>query len=244
MNNQWREEIARREVSWQGPAAMAKWQQIIGDRRTHRLAGVLFILGAGAALLAWRLGLDEVQLKAAWHGMENFLMERPWLLFVGLAVLPGFMVPTTALLILAGTVWSDHPVTACAVSLVATTLNMSWTYWVAARPGRGLAEKLLAATAVQIPALPLGNHLRMILIVRLTPGVPLFLQNYVLGFFRVPFRLYLPVSIGCNGLFTIGVVLSTAGVANGNVLPLLSGVALVALGLVVVQWIKAKILKR
>jgi len=236
--------LFRRVAAAHGAAAMAILRKILSDRRFHRLAGGCCVLGAGAVLLAWRMGLDAGQLKAGWKAVEMVLMDRPWLLFAGLVVLPGLLVPTSALLVLAGTVWSDRPVMACALCLVATALNMTWTYWVAARPARGLVEKLLAATTIQIPELPKGDHLRMILILRLTPGIPLFLQNYLLGFFRVPFRMYLPISIGCNGLISIGVVLSTAGVANGSLMPVISGVALVALGMVVVQGVKAKILKR
>ena len=99
-------------------------------------------------------------------------------------------------------------------------------------------------TSIRIPDLPQGNDLRLILILRLTPVLPFFLQNYTLGLFRVPFRLYLPVSMGCSGLITCGVVLSGAGVAKGNLTPIITGVALIGLGLVVVQWVKAKILKR
>jgi uncharacterized membrane protein YdjX (TVP38/TMEM64 family) len=138
-------------------------------------------------------------------------------------------------------VWRERPVAACAVCLVAMALNMTWTYWVAARPGRGVVEKLLAATTLRVPELPRGNHLRMILILRLTPGLPLFLQNYVLGFLRVPFRLYLPVSMGCTGLIACGVVLSGAGVAKGNLTPILTGVALIVVGLLVVQMIRQRL---
>ena len=231
-------------ASGQAAGEMAMWKKIMSDRRFHRLAGSLLVLGTGAVLLAWKLGMDGALLKSGWKAMEVFLMDRPWLLFAGLVVLPGLLVPTSALLVLAGTVWRVHPVIACVACLVATAMNMTWTYWVAARPGRKLVERLLAATTIRIPELPQGNHLRMILILRLTPGLPLFLQNYLLGFFRVPFRMYLPVSMGCNGLITIGVVLSTAGVANGSLLPVISGLAIVGLGLVVVQWVKAKMLKR
>ena len=79
---------------------------------------------------------------------------------------------------------------------------------------------------------------------RLTPGFPFFAQNYLLGFFRVPFRLYLPVSMACNGVISVGVVLSAAGVADGNLVPVLTGVALVVVGLVLVHWIKVRVLKR
>ena len=220
---------------------MVLLKQILRDRRLHRLAGSVLVLGVGAGLWAWKQGLDAALLGAAWRQTEACLIERPWLLFAGLVVLPGLPVPTSALLILAGTVWRDRPVTACAVCLVALALNMTWTYWVAARPGRGLVEKLLAATSLRIPELPRGNDLRMILIVRLTPGLPLFLQNYLLGFFRVPFRLYLPVSMGCSGLIASGIVLSAAGVADGNLTTILTGVPLIVLGWVVVRMIRQRL---
>lgn len=217
---------------------------ILRDRRFHRWAGVLLVLGTGAVLLAWRMGVDLELLKAGWKKAEEFLKEHPWCLFAGLVFLPGLPVPTSALLVLAGTVWRDRPLVACAICLVALTLNMTWTYWAAARPGRGLVEKFLAAGRFQIPEMPHGDHLRFILLLRLTPGLPFFLQNYLLGFFRMPFRLYLPVSLGCSGLISCGVVLSTAGVADGNLMPVMSGLALIVVGVVVVQWVKAKMLKK
>jgi uncharacterized membrane protein YdjX (TVP38/TMEM64 family) len=219
-------------------------KKILIDRRFHRLAGFGLILGLAAALVAWKLGVDGPMLKAAWRWTEGYLREHPWWLFAGLVILPGLPVPTSALLLLAGTVWRDRPLVACGICLIAIAMNMSWTYWVAARPGRGLVEKLLSEGSIRIPEMPRGDHLRFILLLRLTPGFPLFLQNYLLGFFRVPFRLYLPVSLGCTGLIASGIVLSAAGVADGNLTPMITGAALIVLGVVVVQWVKAKILKR
>jgi len=218
-------------------------KNILRDRRFHRLAGLGLLLGLAALLLAWRMGVDGAMLKAGWFRAEGFLRDRPWWLFGALVILPGLPVPTSALLILAGTVWRDRPLAACAICLVAIALNMSWTYWAAARPGRGLVEKLLASGTVRIPELPKGNHLRLLLVLRLTPGIPLFFQNYLLGFLRVPFRLYLPVSLACSGLIACGIVLSGAGVAGGNFMPAITGVGLIVVGLLVVQWVKAKMLR-
>jgi len=152
-------------------------KELLRDRRLHRLAGGMLVLCAAAALVAWRMGVDGVMLKSAFDQTKDFLRERPWWLFAGLVILPGLPVPTSALLLLAGTVWGDRPVAACALSLAALAINMSWTYWAAAWPGRGLLEKLLAKSTLRIPELQENNHLRLILVLRLTPGVPLFLQN-------------------------------------------------------------------
>ena len=236
----WSETLQPRDVCWSGDGLriaqverrgslpsdiMANLKKILCDRRFHRLAGVMAVLGGGAILLAWKLGLDAAMLKSAWKQTESFLGQRPWLLFGGLVVLPALPVPTSALLLLAGSVWRDRPVMACALCLLAMALNMTWTYWAAARPGRGLVVKCLAMMGFRVPELPKGNDLRAILLMRLTPGFPFFVQNYLLGFFRVPFRLYLPVSIGCSGMISVGVVLSAAGVADGNLVPMLTGVA-------------------
>jgi uncharacterized membrane protein YdjX (TVP38/TMEM64 family) len=220
---------------------MTMLKTILNDRRFHRLAGVMVVLGAGALLLAWKLGVDGPMLKSWWKVAENFLMERPWWLFAGLVVLPGLPVPTSALLFLAGTVWRDRPVVACAVCIAAIALNMTWTYWAAAKPGRGLVEKFLATGSIRIPDLPQGNHLRLTLLLRLTPGIPFFIQNYLLGFMRVPFGLYLPLSIGCNALISTGIVLSGAGVADGNLKPLITGVALIVVGVIVVQMVRQRL---
>jgi uncharacterized membrane protein YdjX (TVP38/TMEM64 family) len=223
---------------------MTLLKTILRDRRFHRLAGGVLVLGIGMVLAAWRMGMDLQVLKAWWKVAEGFLMERPWLLFAGLVVLPALPVPMSALLLLAGTVWRDRPVMACGICLVALALNMSWTYWAAAKPGRGLVEKLLVSGRFQIPEMPHGDHLRFILLLRLTPGFPMFLQNYLLGFFRVPFRLYLPVSLGCSGMIACGMVLSGAGVADGNLTPVISGVALIGVGYVAVRWVRAKMLRK
>lgn len=218
-------------------------KRILNDRRFQMMAvvGLLGMIGCG--LLAWRAGVNLATLQAWWEAAEEFLGRHPVWLFAALVVLPGLPVPTSALLFLAGGVWKERPVAACGICLVAIALNMTWTYWAAAKPGRGLVERFLAAGSFRIPELPKGNDLRLTLLLRLTPGSPFFLQNYLLGFLRVPFRMYLPVSIGCNALMSIGFVLSGAGVADGNLKPLITGVALIVVGVVVVQWVKAKMLK-
>ena len=63
----------------------------------------------------------------------------------------------------------------------------------------------------------------------------------LLGFFRVPFRLYLTVSMGCTGLIASGVVLSGAGVAKGNLTPVVTGVALIVLGFLLVQMLRQRL---
>lgn len=194
--------------------------------------GLLLMLVAGVlgGLLAWKMGVDLAVLKSGWKVGEAFLIQNPWVLFVALVLLPGLPFPMSFLMLTAGIVWKDRPIIACLVCLSALALNLTWTYWVAAVPARKLVEKILAATSIQIPDLPRGDHLKLILVLRLTPGIPLFFQNYLLGFLRAPFHLYLPISILCTGVIGCGVVLSGAGLADGKLKWAITGISLVVLG--------------
>ncbi|MBX3742179.1 MAG: VTT domain-containing protein [Akkermansiaceae bacterium] len=217
---------------------------ILANRRLRYLGVGALLAAAAALLIAWALGLDAGVVKSAWKGFENFLIPRPWLLFGALVVLPALPIPTGLLLLLAGTVWRDRPVVACMICLAALALNMSWTYWLAAGAGRKLIVKLLAWMGMKVPELHEDNQLWVILLVRLTPGFPFFVQNYVLGLLKVPFRLYLGVSLACNGVLSIGVVLGAAGLADRNWMPLVAGAAFLITGLVLVCRIRQRLRNR
>lgn len=209
-----------------------------------RFAAAGSVVLLAAVLVAWQAGFDRAAMAAAWKDLEAFLQAHPWALFIALVVLPGLPFPVSALLLAAGVAWSDHPVWACGVCLGALAFNISWTYWAAAYPGRKLVERLIRWSRLKIPEVAPGDQLGLILVMRLTPGIPLFFQNYVLGFVRAPFRLYLPLSVLINGVHACGFVLVGAGVSDGKLLPVASGAGLVVVAVIVTRWLRAKLAKR
>ncbi len=219
-------------------------RNLLADRRVQGGLVLLVLAGFTAGFAAWKLGLDLNSLKSGWMAAEVYLKKNSWALFVALVILPGLPVPTSLLLLTAGVVWRHQPVMACLLCLLALALNLTWTYWLAAGPARRLVEKILAATAVQIPDLPRGDHLKLILVMRLTPGIPLFFQNYLLGFLRAPFWLYLPISLLCTGVIGCGVVLSGAGLADGKLKWAITGISLIVLGGVFTHLIRGRLAKR
>lgn len=214
----------------------------------HRWMRIGLICGLVAALLggvvAWKMGVNLTSLKDAWTQLNDYLVKNPGALFLALVFLPGLPIPMTALFFTAGVVWRHQPVMAVSLAMLATALNLTWTYWLAAGPARRLVEKMLAATEIQIPDLPRGDHLKLILILKLTPGIPFFFQNYLLGFLRAPFMLFLPVSILCNGIIGSGVILSGVGLADGKLMPAITGVSLIAVGVVLTQAARGWLAKR
>lgn len=214
------------------------------DRRVKLGLAVILLLLLAAAVVAWKMGVNLASLKGLWLGINDYLVKNPSSLFWALVFLPGLPIPTSALLFTAGVVWRQQPTMACLLCLLAMLLNLTWTYWLAAKPARGVVEKLLAASTIQIPELPRGDHLKLILVMKLTPGIPFFVQNYVLGFLRAPFLLFLSISMLCNGIIGTGVVLSGVGLADGKLMPAISGVSLIALGAVVTQLVRGWLAKR
>ena len=214
------------------------------DRRVKLgLAAVLLLLLA-AAVVAWKMGVNLASLKGMWQSVEAYLKANPYVLFWTIVFIPGLPVPTSFLLVMAGAVWKDQPIIACLICILAMLLNLSWTYWLAAGPARRLVEKLLAATSIKIPDLPRGDHLKLILVMRLTPGLPFFFQNYVLGFLRPPFLLYLSISILCSGVVGTGIVLISAGAADGNLKWAIFGISLIVVGGVLIQFLRSWLAKR
>jgi len=209
---------------------MKKIRQLLLHRYTMIGLFVLLVSGLLAGWLAWKTGINLASLKEVWTVTQTYLTKNPWALFLALVILPGLPVPTSLLMLTAGVVWREQPVMACGLCMLALALNFTWTYWLAAGPARRLVEKLLTATSLKIPELPHGDHLKLILVLRLTPGIPLFLQNYLLGFLRAPFYLYLPVSLLCTGIICSGVILSGAGIADGNLKWAITGLSLIVLG--------------
>jgi hypothetical protein len=204
---------------------------------------VLVVAGGGAGL-AWKWGIDLAVLEEAWTQLNVYLVEQPSVLFLALVFLPGLPIPISALFFTAGVVWREDPVMAVSLSMLATSLNLTWTYWLAAGPARKLLVKLLASSSIRIPDLPRGDHFRLILVFKLTPGIPFFFQNYLLGFLRAPFMVYLPLSILCNGIVGTGVILSGVGVGGGNLTWAIWGISIIALGVVFTQLIRSGLAKR
>ncbi len=207
------------------------------------LVGALFV-GCAVLVSAWLLRVDVQLALTLWKSINTFLIEHPAVFFIAMVILPALPVPTSALQLTAGIIWRDQPLMACSLCLVAMMMNLSLTYWIAAGPARRLVEKLLAATSYRIPVLPHDDQMKLVLILKLTPGIPFFIQNYLSGFFRAPFRLFLVVSMLSNGVFGVGMVLSGVGIGDGKLMPAISGLSFIALSALLTYLIREWLTKR
>ncbi len=113
----------------------------------------------------------------------------PLAFFTAMAVMPAFGVPSLAFILPAGPAFGERfgMVNVVLLCMVAVTINFVLAYLLARRALRPLLEKLIVRLGYELPAVEAGDTTDLILILRLTPGIPFCVQNYLLGLGEVPF---------------------------------------------------------
>lgn len=178
------------------------------------------------------------QLQVLKQQVTEYGVTHPALLFAGIAVLPAFGFPASALLLLAGIVWGSNA-TSCAIALAAILLNIVATHGFAAGPGKKVVTRLLGERARPWEKLSAADHVRLSWLIRITPGVPLFVQNYVLGLAGVTLRQSLLAALPVTGLYVCGFVLTGGAIFDGA-----WGLALTGLCLVVATGFAARMMRK
>ena len=176
-----------------------------------------------------------------WSLFKKFLLDNGFWLFVALAILPGFILPCAPFLFLFG-IWGTKYGTslACAISVLALSLNLVWTYWLAHGIGRSFIDKLLKRFKYRIPELPPNNLTQWAIILRLTPGIPFIFTNYALGLLKIPFSKYLLVSIPIVAITDCGFVLASAGIFGGSWKFIWSGVSILIIMILIGRTVSKK----
>lgn len=81
------------------------------------------------------------------------------------------------------------------LSGIALALNQTLGYWLARKWLRSPIETWLRARGRSAPQIRVADETLWILLLRVTPGMPLFVQNYLLGLAEVRFGRYLCISL-------------------------------------------------
>ena len=183
------------------------------------LATVLLLVS-----LAWHKGWIHSALALKGPLLEACRVH-PVLLFAAIAILPGCAFPAAPLFILAGAVWGANPGT-CAVTLAAAIINISWTHAVAAGFGQKFIQRILGKYWDAWKSKTGSHDWRLAAALRLTPGIPLFAQNYLLGLIGMPLRHSIVIAIPTTGLYVCGFVLTGGAIFEGNIGLCILGLAL------------------
>ena len=179
-----------------------------------KLAVVAVVLMAFAVWLL--LGLN---LRAYYdQGMALIRGVSPFVFFAGMALLPAVGVPALAFVLSAGPVWGERLGMGHVLlySLVAITINFTLTYFLARRALRPLLEKLLTRLGYKLPQVEAGDATDLIVIMRVTQGIPYCVQNYLLGLAEVPFGKYFLLTLLLSLPQNAGMVLFGDALLHGR----------------------------
>lgn len=130
------------------------------------------------------------------RGFAAITAAGPAVFFLGLAVLPAFGVPALAFTLTASAAFAPTlgMPAVMILAFAAMGINMALAYWLARFALRPRLARLVERLGHRLPEVPPGDTTALIVLLRVTPGVPFFVQNYLLGLADVPFGKYLLVS--------------------------------------------------
>lgn len=179
-----------------------------------KLGAVVLVLIAAVVMVA--RGLD---LKAlVQQGLDLIRSAGPVVFFLAMAVLPSVGAPLLAFSLSAGPVFGEQlglgPV--IILSVLAITVNMALSYFLASRALRPLLEKLFVLLGYKLPRAETEDATDLIILLRVTPGVPFPVQNYLLGLAEVPFWKYLGISTAIIGSFTVAIIFFGDALLHGK----------------------------
>ncbi len=225
---------------------MRALRKLLAEPRFHLFLGVCAVVVVVGVVFCWFSGVRGEALVEMGKVLIERARESPLWLFVAIMILPALPVPASPLLILAGVVLTPKfgVVGAVLLAVVGMAINMSWTYWVAAGPGRRFVDRLFRWLELELPTLSRGNAVRLTLLLRVTPGIPFFLHNLILGFLRVPFRIYLPLSVATSSLFTAGFVIFGEGISSGRGKMAMLAISLLMMAAVVASFVRSRFVAR
>ena len=203
------------------------------------IATAFIVLALGGVALFF--GMDGI--KSLWSmkdAVVGWCQSNPWVLFAALVILPAFGFPASALLLLAGATWGTTA-KGCGIAILGSALNIAWTYLAAAGPARRLVGRILGTRWDRWREMDRGNLFKLTVIMRITPGLPLCVQNYVLGLLAVPFAAYLLISIPLNAVFVVGFVLTGGSIFEGKAGTAIAGVSVLIAAVLIIHLLRSRL---
>lgn len=140
------------------------------------------------ARFGWRTLIDETVFYVRYAGAPLF--------FVSMAVLPIVGFPLMPFALTAGPAFAPTLGMPLVIALMicAVAINVSLSYWLGLRLFAPMVPWLCRKFGWKPPALQSPSAFILTVIMRAAPGIPFWIQSYLLAAMRVPFGTYLIVS--------------------------------------------------
>jgi uncharacterized membrane protein YdjX (TVP38/TMEM64 family) len=212
-------------------------------RAAQRRGRMVLLLAVALVLLAIAgLALRGHDVKGALEqGMNLVRSAGPTVYFTAMAILPAFGAPQSAFTLTAGPLFGPQLGTTLVVTLamLAMLVNFALSYWLAGRVLRPVLEVFFKKMGYKIPQPQSGDETDLIVLLRVTPGIPFPVQNYLLGLARVNFFRYLLVSFLIQGPINAAVVIFGDALLKGK-----GGMAFLGISLIIVLLVGTHLVRK
>lgn len=177
-------------------------------KRLGWISGAALALAAVGFVFKDRVSVAELS-HAMQRGIEVCRDAGPLVFFSAMALLPACGFPLAPFLLSAGPAFAPRlgltGVVLCA--LLAVAANLALSYAIAARLLRPLITRVVTHFGYRLPVVTGDSAFFTTVALRLVPGPPFFLQNYLLGLARIPFGLYMFVSFSAIASYLIATII-------------------------------------
>ena len=138
--------------------------------------------------------------------------------FSAMALLPIVGFPLSGFTLAAGPVFGPTMGIGVVVScgILAITVNVALTYWLAARALRPVAVRLVRRMGYRLPDIPPHATWLAIVVLRTVPLTPFCVQGILLGLARVPFGPYMLVSIVVPSIYATAMIVLGDALMRGD----------------------------
>jgi len=208
--------------------------------RQHRIKialAVLLGLLAAAGILLWLAQYNMSQVMLMKDAFLAFLQDtNPLVLLAAIAFLPLVGFPVSPLLVIFGLALGKE--WGLFLGMLGIALNDSIGYCIAAF-FREPVKRWLEARNIKVPEIAVRDRVKIVILLRVTPGLPQAFQNYILGLAGVPFFTFLWASMIPQSVIVAGFVLTGGAIFEGKI-----GLILLGISLIIVFSIAGRIIQK
>lgn len=172
---------------------------------------------AGAGF--WWLKIHDFSVRLAIDdGIAVLRSAGPLVFFGAMAVLPAVGCPMSIFYLAAASAFAPQMgmIGVIAASGAALAVDLAVSYWLARYGLRPWLEQMISRTKYKIPVIADADQNQIILLVRITPGPPFFLQNFLLGLAGVRFGSFFWISWVVNMFFASGLIFFGEAILHGK----------------------------
>jgi len=213
-------------------------KRLLSHKHALPLLGINLIIVVIAGICTWLYWEELSPLifeigNRFWSKMRYF----PAVIFFGLmAFLPLFPIPVSPFYLITGTIYGVG--FSLAASAAAIFVNLSLAHYLATSFLRPLINKIVSKYSYTVPQVYPTEYIKLSIVLRITPGIPYFLKNYLNSLAGVPFKPYILIAWPLEMLWALAFIVLGESAFEGSL-----GLALYSICLVIALILITKLIR-